>query len=278
MMRHRTWRTLAGAAALALLATACASSTSSGDVEVRPFAEVQDSELVFENDPTFPGRGIFRMTTTEPMICAIVWGPTEALGNFNNSLAMNGTGIVQHDVLLPGAEPGETYFYRVQGSTADGTLFASELMSFTLPAAVDAGSAGPAIDRGPNLAEGGIIVGVSSEFSPAFQPANAIDGSLETEWSSSGDGDASFITIDLGAETPVGAIEFLTRTMADGSATTTSFTLTVDDQDTYGPFPAGSPADANTTEVEFSGRVLRFDVDSSTGGNTGAIEIRVFGP
>ena len=67
------------------------------------------------------------------MICAIVWGETEELGKFNNSLAMNGTGIVNHDVFLPGAVPGRTYYFQVQGSTADGTLYRTETATFTIP-------------------------------------------------------------------------------------------------------------------------------------------------
>lgn len=118
---------------LATAAAVAACGGSGGSTEVRPFSEVQADEFVFESDPTTPDRGIFRVTTTEPMICAIVWGESEELGNFNNSLAMNGTGIVDHDVFLPGAEPGETYFFRVQGSTTDGMLFQSELATFTLP-------------------------------------------------------------------------------------------------------------------------------------------------
>ncbi len=51
-----------------------------------------------------PAEPVGRVTTTEPMVYAIVRGETEALGNFNNSLAMNGTGIIDHDVFLPGAE------------------------------------------------------------------------------------------------------------------------------------------------------------------------------
>jgi hypothetical protein len=30
-------------------------------------------------------------------------------------------------------------------------------------------------------------------------------------------------------------------------------------------------------DVALTGRILRFDVDASTGGNTGAVEIEVFG-
>jgi hypothetical protein len=87
---------------LVLVAAACGSS-SNGLRTAQPFEDVQATEFVFENDATFPGREIFRVVTTEPMICAIVWGETQSLGNFNNSLAMNGTGIVEHDVFLPGA-------------------------------------------------------------------------------------------------------------------------------------------------------------------------------
>jgi hypothetical protein len=37
-------------------------------------------------------------------------------------------------------------------------------------------------------------------------------------------------------------------------------------------------ADPRFSEVAGTGRVLRFDVERSTGGNVGAVEIRVFGP
>ncbi len=268
-------RIIYGAAVVALLATACSSAAETIDSAPRPFAEIQDSELEFENDPTFPGRAIFRVTTTEAAICAIVWGETEDLGHFNNSLAMNGTGIVQHDVFLPGAAAGETYFYQLQGSTADGTLYQSELMTFTLPAAETKISEA---SSGQNLATGGTVAEVSSEFSSQWASNNAIDGDLGTEWSSAGDGDDSFITIDLGSPQQIGGFEFLTRTMADGTATTTTFTVTIDSGDRLGPFPAGNPADPSTAAVDTNGQNFRFEVTDSTGGNTGAIEIRILAP
>jgi hypothetical protein len=52
----------------------------------------------------------------------------------------------------------------------------------------------------------------------------------------------------------------------------------VDDGEPPGLFAAGNPANPNFTAVEFSGQQTRFDIDSSTGGNVGAIEIRVFAP
>ena len=147
-------------------------------------------------------------------------------------------------------------------------------MTFTLPAAASPQSVGEL--AGTNLATNGTVTAVSSEFSASWVGSNAIDGDLATEWSSAGDGNDSFITIDLGDEESVAGFEFLTRTMADGSATTTSFTVTVDDGETLGPFPAGNPADPMTATAAVTGTVFRFDISNSTGGNTGAIEIRIF--
>ena len=265
--------------ALGLVAAACGSDSGDSGTEVRPFSEVQASELAFENDPTAADRGIFRVTTTEPMICAIVWGETESLGNQNNSLAMNGTGIIDHDVLLPGAEAGGTYFYRVQGSTADGTLYQSEMATFTLPEQEEAAGGEPdAPDVGENLALGATISDVSSEFSDAWAGANAIDGDVATEWSSADDGSDAYITIDLGEPTEVAGVEYVTRSMADGSAITTSYSIVVDDGDRFGPFPAGNLAQPSYVEASFTGQVLRFEVEDTTGGNTGAVEIRVYAP
>ena len=273
------------AIALVVLASAVQLAAASGSDddggatagEVRPFSEVQADEFVFEADPTNLERGIFRVTTTEPMICAIVWGETEQLGNFNNSLSMNGTGIVDHDVFLPGAEPGRIYFFRVQGSTADGTLYQSDLATFTLPERNDAATEATP-DHGPNLALDGTVAEVSSEFNDGFAASNAIDDIGTTEWSSRGDGDDAFITIDLGADAEIGGVEFITRSMLDGTAITETYTVTVDDGEPFGPFPAGTAVDPNFAPIDATGRMIRFDVEASTGGNVGAVEVRILAP
>jgi hypothetical protein len=59
--------------------------------------------------------------------------------------------------------------------------------------------------------------------------------------------------------------------MSDGSAIAETFTVEVDGT-MYGPFPAGPTA----SEASFTGRMLTFHVESSSGGNTGAIEVEVF--
>ena len=105
-----------------------------------------------------------------------------------------------------------------------------------------------------------------------------MDGDLATEWSTRGDGDDGYIVIDLGSAREIAGVEFLTRTMTDGTATTSTFWVTVDDGPRLGPFAAGNPADTAYAEVAVTGQTLRFEIESSTGGNTGAIEIRVFAP
>lgn len=276
-------RALALALGLLLLLGACRSGSAPPDVEVRPFAEVQGSDLVFEADPTTAERGIFRVATTEPMICAIVWGETEELGRLNNSLAMNGTGIVQHDVFLPGAVPGVEYYFRVQGSTADGTLYSSEIDTFVI-APLDGGEVGDGgdggggtVEHGPNLALGATVVDVSSEFSDAFAADLALDDKGTTEWSSAGDGDDAFITIDLGARREIAGVEFITRSMLDGTAVTETYTVTIDGE-RFGPFTAGTARDPGFAAVDATGRQVRFDVETSTGGNVGAVDVRVLAP
>jgi hypothetical protein len=276
--RRGRFALFAAAIALVLLIAACGDDDDSA-AEVRPFEEVQATEFVFELDANNPSRGIFRVDTTEPMICAIVWGETERLGRFNNSLNMNGTGIIEHNVFLPDATGGETYYFRVQGSTVDGTLYQTELATFTLPDP-PAASGQPADegDVGPDLRDGASVVDISSEFSDFWGGANVLDGDMSTEWSTAGDGDDAYITIDLGEMREIGAFELVTRSMADGSATILAYTVVLEDGTRLGPFEAGTPAQPALQRELLEGRTLRFEVAASTGGNTGAIEIKLFGP
>jgi F5/8 type C domain len=256
---------------LALSLAAC----KAHDPSVRSFSAVQASPITFEGDPSDPSRAVFRVTTTEPMICAIVWGEDDSFGRFNNSLSMNGTGIAQHDVVLPDVEPDVDYRYVVQGTTADGTLYRSGVSTFRIDGPSTPSTV--AVDHGENLALGATVVEASSTFGDQFAPARAIDGDTATEWATQGDGDAGFLTLDLGAVRDLAGVEFLTRSMADGSSITDTFTVSVDGGAALGPFAAGTVADPRFTALIQSGRRLRFDVERSSGGNVGAVEIRVFG-
>jgi hypothetical protein len=66
--------------------------------------------------------------------------------------------------------------------------------------------------------------------------------------------------------------------MADGSAITTTFTVVLDGGERLGPFDASSPAQPVVHAVDVEAQELRFEVENSTGGNTGAIEVRIFAP
>lgn len=231
---------------------------------VRDIAQITLGEPRVDLDPSGTAATI-RVTTSIEMACSVVFGEDDRFGRIAVDSDMAGGGHTDHGPLLAGLEPGTTYLYRLQGAGPDGTLYQGRILSFRTPDA-------PAADPG-NLALGATIVAVSSEFSAAFGAANAIDGSPATEWSSAGDGDDAFITLDLGTPHDIGAVGWDSRSMTDGTAITATFTLTADGVE-VGTFPAG-PA---PVEVSLTAQVLRFDVASSTGGNTGAREIVVRGP
>jgi hypothetical protein len=229
--------------------------------QVRDFAEILVGDVRLIPDPSGTA-AIIEVTTSIDAACAVVYGPDGSFGRIATDQDMGGGAHRDHRPLLTGLEPDSLVHFRVQGSGPDGTLYSSETFTFTTPP-------GPR-DRPTNLALEASVVEVSSEFSQAYAAANAIDGDIGTEWSSRGDGDDAFITIDLGREAAIGGVAFRTRSMTDGSSVTETFTLTVDGV-RAGTFPAGDQPAA----VGATGRVLRFDVETSTGGNTGAVEIEV---
>lgn len=256
------------AALTAALVLAGCSDEPGDDAAVLAAEDVFDTELEVVPDPSGT-TATLAVTTSIDMACAVVYGTTEALGDgIATDTDMAGGAHADHEVLMTGLEPETEYFYRVQGSGADGRLYRSELMTFRTPAADD-GS-----DIGENAAAGATIVDVSSEFSGAFAAENAVDGDPATEWSSDGDGDDASITIDLGEPVDVVGVGFRSREMGDGSSIIDSFTLTVDDGEPLGPFPAGPGH--SVADVEFTGQILRFDAADTTGGNTGAVEIEIY--
>ncbi|MEX1209102.1 MAG: discoidin domain-containing protein [Acidimicrobiia bacterium] len=248
-------------ALLTILAAGCGSSPGS-DQEVFDFGDIAAAGPVIEPHPSGTSATL-RVTTSIDAVCAVAFGETAALGMLATDQGMAGTGHADHEVVLGGLAPDTEYFYRLQGVGADGRLYRSELLTFRTPLATEA-------LPGANVAQGATVLEVSSEFSDAFGAVNAIDGDPATEWSTAGDGDDGYLVIDLGRAVDVVAVGFHTRSMSDGTATTEAFTVTVDGDDIYGPFPVGR------SDVSFTGQIIRFDVTTSTGGNTGAAEIEVF--
>jgi hypothetical protein len=127
-----------------------------------------------------------------------------------------------------------------------------------------------------NLALTATVVETSSDFNENFVGANAIDGSIATEWSTRGDGDDAYIVIDLGTPKEITGVGFRTREMTDGTSVTTTFTVTIDEGETLGPFTAGI-AFAEVDLGPMTGQIVRIDMAETTGGNTGAIEIEIYG-
>ncbi|MCF6736592.1 discoidin domain-containing protein [Blastococcus sp. KM273129] len=245
----------------------CGGEPASGGPAVLPAEQVFAEAPVVLPDPSGTSATL-QVTTGIDMACAVVFGRDESLGEgIATDSDMGGGAHAEHRAVMRGLQPGTEYFYRVQGSGADGRLYRSELMSFRTP---DAEVPEP---PGENAALGAAVADVSSEFSGAFAAGNAVDGDPATEWSSDGDGDDASITLDLGRAVDVVGLALRSRSMGDGTAVVETFTVTVDGGPTYGPFGAGGTV---VLDDAVTGRILRIDAETTTGGNTGAAEIEVY--
>lgn len=246
-------------------------------VGVGDINEIIDGDIVIEPDGSGTG-AVLRVATTIDVACAVSYGPTAELGSIATDSDMAGGGHSDHHPVLGDLVAGTTYSYRLSAIGPNGRLYQSELREFTYTPDV---TAAPEIPRAPdisppapNVAGMASVTGVSSEYSDAYAGALAIDGLLSTEWSSDGDGDDAYIVLDFGEDMIVSGVGFRTREMSDGTSIATSFTVTANGT-TYGPFPAGPGLAVGL--VDFVGQTIRFDVDTSTGGNTGAVEVEVYG-
>jgi hypothetical protein len=253
------------AASIAVMLLLGSMATASA-ADVRDFGEIAASDVVITPDPS--GRAaILEVDTSVEVACSVVYGIDESFGLIAVDNDMDGGAHTDHSPVLGGLQPDTAYIYRLQGTAPDGTIYVSEVMDFATPAAAD----GP-----ENLALGATVTGVSSEWSDAFSAENAFDGDPTTEWSTRDDGNEAWVEIDLGSPMAIGEIVYRTRSMSDGSAVTASYRVTADG-DAYGPFPADEPY-GELQDLGVVAQVLRFDVETSTGGNTGAIEILVLAP
>lgn len=253
------------AAAVTLVILAGCSSGNSSSAGVEPIEPILSGDIEIVTDPSGTS-ATFAVDTTIPVACAVIYGTDDSFGSIAVDNDMQGGAHQDHGPLLTGLTPDTEYQYILQGSDASGTIYRSDTLTFQTPPAISSGF-------GPNIAPSGTVIASSSEFSDTFAAANAIDGDLGTEWSTAGDGDDAWIEIDLGQDSEIISVAFRTRQMTDGTAITDTFTMTIDGQ-SLGPFPAGT--DPIALDDPVTGRVLRFDADQTTGGNTGATEIEVY--
>ena len=137
---------------------------------------------------------------------------------------------------------------------------------------------------GENVARsdsGARVVGTSSVFGGGDNESTwganmAIDGDPTTQWSTDGDGAAAWIEIELPAETHVTAVGFWTRTMGT-SAQILSFRVVTDRGEVDAPFNLGGASSIYRFETDLTAKRLRFEAVDTSGGNTGAVEIEVYG-
>jgi hypothetical protein len=142
-------------------------------------------------------------------------------------------------------------------------------------------------------AQGAFILDVSSSYSESYSAFNAIDEEPSTEWSSAGDGNDAYVTIQLPFAANIVYVDFHTRTMTTSAQiseyqveagnmievlnvvaascqvpdATKAYECDLDLSDENDPLSAGA---RNVTLVTF--RVI-----NSSGGNTGAVDLRVYG-
>jgi hypothetical protein len=269
--RRRAARAIAGIAALCcLLLTYGGDAAAKGTDGIRPFKLVEVGKTVFHF--AAGGRSVsVQVDTSPPTVCAIAYGKKPSLGSIADDPNMGGTAISQHTIVLSGLSPGTTYFYKLTATDARAAVFQTPgLASFTTPR--------QAASHERDVAIGAKVVFVSSQWSSAYKAENAVDGNLSSQWASNNDGNHAWITIDLRRAYKVNGVAFITRQMTDGSAITKTFAVVVDGHRRYGPFPAGNGLDPRVARVSFTARLIRFEVVTSTGGNTGATEVEVFSP
>lgn len=245
------------------------------EVTVLPLSVVTDAAPVAQDITDTSARVNF--VGTEPLACYLIYGTDLTYGDVTNDPDMAQAAIVEHNPVLTNLEPDTEYFYRMQGVGEDGTLYVSAVYSFrTLPAQ------GPDTANLLSAASGARIVDVSSNFGNGPDDGrwgirNAFDGNDATEWSSNGDGDDAYFVVELAARSRITEVVYRTRAMSDGTAITESFTLTNEAGEVFGPFAVPTAEDVVRYEVDIVAGTLRYDVATSTGGNTGIVDIAAYG-
>lgn len=244
-------------------------------------AQLLPLEVVTESEPQVldltSDSARINFVGTIPLACTVVFGTTTEFGRASVDQNMDGAAIIEHNPLLLGLEPDTEYFYRLQGSAEDGTLYLSEVMSFRTPPESD-----EVTDNLLSPDRGAQILGVSSNFGNQDNDGtwgllNAFDENGNTAWSSNGDGDDAWFEIELAERSLISRVEFWSRLMSDGTSQIFAFTITNEDGTVFGPFEVPDANSAYEFEVEIEAKTLRFDVVSSSGGNTGVMEVAVYG-
>ena len=213
-----------------------------------------------------------------PTVCNSPYGETTGYGQVATIPMLSGA-TFDHVLTFSGLEPDTTYHYKLVATDNEGNTYQSEDFTFkTEPAAgVSLGET-----NWLSLEAGAVIIRVSSNFGSGANDKNwgansAIDGSDARVWSSDGDGDDAYILIEMAQPVHVTQLRVFTRSMSNGTAQIFSFTVTTDSGEVFGPFELQDATEAYEFEVDFVTRTLRFDAVSTSGGNTGFVELEAYG-
>ncbi|MBI2861053.1 MAG: discoidin domain-containing protein [Chloroflexi bacterium] len=261
---------------LVVLAMILASCATSSKVTVQPLSNVpQGVDGPHVRDI---GANSVRIVFTSgvPVVCNVAYGKDDSYGNL---AVMPMAGVVtQHELNLTGLEPETTYHFKTTVTDLSGNLYQSDDRTFTT--AKGEVTAKPAGRNVAAASERARVVGVSSnwgggDLDSSFGGNRAIDGNRGTEWSSNGDGNSAWIEIELSQSFDLTALGFWTRTMGS-SAQVSSFSVVTDSGQRLGPFDVPDASAIHYFDVKVKARRLRFEVETSSGGNTGSVEIEAY--
>ena len=245
----------------------------------RDISEVLDEPPVI-SEVTARSATILAITSLD-VVCGIAYGPTTAYGMTATDTDMAGGGHSDHHPVITGLQPDTLYHYKFGGIGPDGTVYTSRDFTFRTLAEDSTAAAPPRGDNLALLARGGRVVASSSNFGGGDNDSvwganNAVDGDPSTQWSSDGDGDDAWIEIALASETHVTSVGFWTRTMGS-SAQVSSFRVLTDRGEVAGPFELADATSIHRFDTDLTTSRVRFEVAASSGGNTGAVELEVYG-
>ncbi|MFC1934767.1 discoidin domain-containing protein [Chloroflexota bacterium] len=215
-------------------------------------------------------------TTRVPIVCNVAYG-TDA--NYGRLLLMAMTGpLTDHEISLLGLEPDTVYHYRITVTDIASNVYQSDDLTFIT--AETTNQEKPSRENVASADAGARVIAVSSnwgggDLDSSFGANMAIDGNGSTEWSSDGDGNDAWIEIELAKTYELSIIGFWTRTMGN-SAQIFSFKVVTDEGTQLGPYYLHDAATVYYFDVQTRAKRLRFEVETSSGGNTGAVEIEAY--
>ena len=264
------------ALALALALAACGDASVEPDGSPIGFLDVRFEDIG-------PNRAVFRFDTSRPTQCEAHWGfaPDDRPNIALDPDMAEDEYAIDHDIPLEDLPAGTTIYVRAIAEDPSGFQDESELFTFvTLPA--EDPTPGESMDNVALMSAGARIVDVSSNFGGASNDQtwgidSAFDGMMSTEWSSNFDGDDASVTVAFAGAYELRRFGYRSRKMNDGTSIVRSVRLVFEDGTVMGPFSTPDPDEYYEFPITPTvAEQVTVEAVETTGGNTGAKEIRFF--